>query len=144
MGQNPLDPANVATALESTDEDVHCGVIERRAGGTLSAEAVGRLLGVGRQVIDERRRTGALLALPRKGDWEYPRAQFHGGETIPGLADIIAGLGVSGPWVTLEFLVTEDAVLDGLTPREALLRGGEVHGRVMALVRGYKGGDGFA
>ena len=46
--------------------------------------------------------------------------------------------------MTLEFVVTADAVLDGLTPREALLKGGELHQRVMTLVRGHEAGEGFA
>ncbi|MDO9712239.1 hypothetical protein [Paracraurococcus lichenis] len=143
MGQKPLDSAMVGKVLDPTTEEVQRRAVELRAGGILSAEAVGHLLGISRQVVDERRRAGVLLALPQAADWEYPRAQFHNGKTIPGLADIIAAFGASGPWVTLEFLVTEDTVLDGLTPREALLRGGDMHGRVMALVRGYNGGEGF-
>jgi hypothetical protein len=40
---------------------------------------------------------------------------------IPGIPEIIKGFEASDPWVTLDFVVTADAVLDGLTPREALL-----------------------
>lgn len=144
MAQNPLDPAGVTEALQLAAEAAHREKVERRAGGSLSAEAVGRLLGTGRQAVDERRRAGALLATPRGADWAYPRAQFHGSATIPGLADVAAGFEDSGPWIALEFLVTEDDTLDGLTPREALPRGGEMRERVMAFVRGRRGGEDFA
>jgi hypothetical protein len=63
---------------------------------------------------------------------------------ISGISEIVKGLEASGPWVTLEFILTSDSVLDGLTPREALLKGGELYERVMTLVRGQEAGEGFA
>jgi hypothetical protein len=54
---------------------------------------------------------------------------------IPGIPEIVRGLGASGPWVILDFILTSDSVLDGLSPREALLQGGEMYSRVMSLVR---------
>jgi hypothetical protein len=135
-----LDPAGVDLAAEIA----HREELERRAGGNLSADAVGRVLGISRQAVDKRRRAKALLATRQGGNWAYPRAQFHEKETIPCLADVIGGLEESGSWVTLEFLVTGDDTLDGLAPRDALLKGGEMRERVLALVRGYRGGEGFA
>ena len=110
----------------------------------LSAQDVGRLLNITRQAVDKRRRNKALLALRQGGDWLYPRGQFHEHETIPGLVDVIRGFEESGPWVALEFLVTEDDVLGGLSPRAALLKGGELRKRVATLVRGQASGEGFA
>jgi hypothetical protein len=46
--------------------------------------------------------------------------------------------------MTLEFLVTEDDVLGGVSPRAALLKGGELRDRVATLVRGQASGEGFA
>jgi hypothetical protein len=85
-----------------------------------------------------------LLAVRQAGDWFYPRAQFHEHEVIPGIPEIVRGPGASGPWVILEFILTSDSVLDGLSPREALLQGGEMHSRVMSLVRAQESGRGFA
>ena len=142
----------IGTAVAEIDPDAvdlareikHREILVRRAGGMLSAEEVGQLLHITRQAVDKRRRGRTLFAIRQGGDWLYPRAQFHEHETIPDLAEIIKGLEASGPWVTLEFLTTEDSVLDGLTPREALLKGGEMHRRVMTLVRGHESGEGFA
>ena len=72
----------------------------------LSAEGAGQLLHISRQAVDKRRRSGALLAIRQGGDWLYPRTQFHEHEALPRLADVIKGLAL------LEFLVTEDTVLD--------------------------------
>jgi hypothetical protein len=37
---------------------------------------------------------------------------------IPGIPEIVKGLAAFCPWVTLEFMLTSDSVLDGLSPRE--------------------------
>jgi hypothetical protein len=135
-----LDPE----ALDLAREIEHRDKLVQRAGGMLSAEEAGHLLHIGRQAVDKRRRNKTLLAVRQAGDWFYPRAQFHEHEVIPGISEIVKGLEVSGPWVTLEFMLTSDSVLDGLSPREALLKGGELYARVMTLVRGQEAGEGFA
>lgn len=118
--------------------------LEMRSGGSLSAEDVGHLLGITLQEVDDRRRSQSLLAVRKGDEWAYPRAQFVGAETIPCLAMVVEGLETCGPWVTLEFLLVPDDALDGLAPREGLLRGSEMCDRVVALVRGYQEGEGFA
>jgi hypothetical protein len=50
----------------------------------------------------------------------------------------------SGPWVTLDFLLAPDAVLDGMTPLKALSHSDEMRERVMRLVRSEADGDGFS
>jgi hypothetical protein len=135
-----LDPE----AADLGAEIAHRDELERRAGGNLSAEQVGRLLGISRQAVDKRRRCGTLLATRQGGNWAYPRAQFLDKETIPGLAAVVTGLKESGPWVTLEFLVTVDDALAGMTPRDALVNGGAAAEQALMLVRGYRRGEGFA
>jgi len=135
-----IDP----NAMEFVREIEHREALVRRAGGMLSAEDAGQLLHITRQAVDKRRRARALLAIRQGGDWLYPRAQFHEHETVPGLPEVIKGFEDSGPWIALEFLITEDSVLDGLAPREALLRGAEMRERVMTVVRGHESGEGFA
>ena len=130
-------------AVDLAREIEHREAIVRQAGGMLSADEVGKLLNISRQAVDKRRRSKALLAVRQGGDWLYPRAQFHEHDAIPALADVVRGLEESGPWVTLEFLVTEDDVLGGLSPRAAQLKGGELRDRVATLVRGQASGEGF-
>jgi hypothetical protein len=83
-----------ALGADPAAEVAHRKELERRAGGNLSVEAVGRLLGINRQAVDKRRRAGVLLATRQGGDWAYPRAQFHENVTIPCLADVLGARGV--------------------------------------------------
>lgn len=107
------------------------GVSEReelvvKAGGLLSAAEIGRALGgISRQAIDKRRRANQLLAVRVAGDWRYPAAQIGAdGQVPPGLAAVLARTAKMGAWATLDFLLAEDDALNGLSPLEALRRGG--------------------
>lgn len=114
------------------------------AGGTLSAEEVGALLGITRQAVDKRRRALGLLALRRGGDWRYPRVQFDEAAhtVVEGLSDVLRAFADAGPWVTLDFLLAPDDALDGLSPIQTLHDSGftEALGRLLRI----ESGDGFA
>jgi hypothetical protein len=135
-----LEPLAPMIALNAQ----HRETLLKRADGVLSAAEVGHLLHLTRQAVDKRRKTGALLALRQGSDWRYPRCQFTDADTVPGLAEVVRGMSGSGPWVTLDFLLAPDAVLDGMTPLKALSRGDEMRERVMRLVRSEHDGDGFS
>ena len=113
-------------------------------GGTLSAEEVGNLLGITRQAVDKRRRANGLLAFRRSGDWRYPRCQFdeEAHEVLEGISRIVHAFAGSGPWVTLDFLLTPDDAMDGQSPIEALRTKGwtEDLDRTLRI----ESGDGFA
>lgn len=111
------------------------------AGGALSADETGRILGITRQAVDKRRRTGTLLAFKEGGDWRYPACQFADGEVVAGIAEVVRGLNSASPWVALDFLLAPDTVLVGRTPLEALKAGDR--DTVLRLIRGVQG-DGFA
>jgi hypothetical protein len=85
------------------------------AGGTLSADEVGQILGITRQAVDKRRRAG-----------------------IP---EVVRGFSSASPWVKLDLLLTPDTVLVGRTPLEALKAGDS--DEVVRLVHGLQG-DAFA
>ncbi len=114
------------------------------AGGSLSAEDVGLLLGITRQGVDKRRRAHGLLAFRQGGDWRYPRRQFDepSHEVVAGLPKVVQAFAEAGPWVTLDFLLAADDTLDGLSPLEVLRAGGwsDSIGRLLDVERG----DGFA
>lgn len=95
--------------------------LAEQAGGLLSAEAVGRMLGITRAAVDKRRATGKLLAVRVRSDWHYPACQFRDGEALPGIPGILAGLDEATGWSVLAFLLAEDDALGGRTPL-ALLR----------------------
>ncbi|MBL0406256.1 DNA-binding protein [Microvirga aerilata] len=132
-----LDP--LAPALARNVE--HRQTLMSLAGGVLSADAAGRILGITRQAVDKRRRVGTLLAVREASDWRYPACQFADGEVVPGLPDVVRGLSSASPWVALDFLLAPDTVLAGRTPLEALKAGDR--DAVLRLVRGAQG-DGFA
>jgi hypothetical protein len=130
----PLIARNAEHRLELLDE----------AGGTLSAEQVGDLLGITRQAVDKRRRAHALLAFRRGSDWRYPRCQFdeEAHDALEGMPKVVQALAEAGPWVTLDFLLAPDDTLDGESPMQAMRAGGwsEDLERLLRI----ESGDGFA
>lgn len=94
------------------------------AGGTLSAAAVGELLGIGRAAVDKRRRHGSLLALKLpSGDVVYPAAQFGPRDVLPGLPEVLAEFRIRDPWMQLDLLLARPEALGGRTGFEALEAG---------------------
>lgn len=81
------------------------------------------------QLIKEGRAIGLR---DERGEWRLPAWQFDGSvwELLDGLA---SALGVTEGWALLTFLETPHAALDGVTPRDALIRGVGVT-RVRGLV----------
>lgn len=110
------------------------------AGGVLSADEAGRVLGITRQAIDKRRRANTILAVREGSDWRYPACQFAEGEVVAGIADVVRGLTSAGPWATLDFLLAPDTALGGRSPLD-LLRDKQ-QDAVLRLVGG-NGSDGF-
>lgn len=131
-----LDP--LAPAMARNME--HRRRLVEMAGGVISADEAGRMLGITRQAIDKRRRNQALLAFREAGDWRYPACQFDQGEVIAGIADIVRSFSDAGPWAALDFLLAPDSALGGKTPLESLRRG--KRDNVQRLLRAQRG-DGF-
>jgi hypothetical protein len=126
---DPLADA-IARGVEAREELI------RRAGGLLSAAQAGAALGgISRQAVDKRRRAGQLLALSVGADWRYPAAQIGPDGTVPqGLAAVLRGMADAGVWAMLDFVLTPDDALGGLTPLDALRRGGAAAEAVRRLV----------
>lgn len=112
-----------------------------QAGGLLSAEAVGRMLGISRAAVDKRRATGKLLAVRLRSDWHYPIAQFRDGEVLAGIAEVLAGMTEASGWSILAFLLAEDEALGGRTPL-AVLQAGDV--AAMRRLMAAREADAFA
>lgn len=111
------------------------------AGGVLSADEAGRILGITRQAVDKRRRANSVLAVREGSDWRYPACQFSEGEVIAGIPDVVRGFAAVGPWAALDFLLAPDTALGGQSPLD-MLRSGK-HELVLRLVRANET-DGFA
>ncbi|MBA9033103.1 hypothetical protein HNR29_003663 [Rhizobium leguminosarum] len=92
---NDLDP--LVPALARNVE--HRKNLVERAGGTMSAEDAGRILGISRQAVDKRRRAGTLLAVRQGSDWRYLLCQLDQGEVIAGISDVVRGFAAAGPWI---------------------------------------------
>lgn len=131
---DPLVPALVRNVE-------HRKLLIERAGGTLSAEDAGRLLGISRQAVDKRRRAGSLLAVREGSDWRYPACQFDKTDVVAGIPDVVRAYASSGPWVTLDFLLAPNSALGGRSPVEALKAGDRE--AVLRLLRS-EAQDGFA
>jgi hypothetical protein len=133
-----LDPLADALARGASERER----LASRAGGLLSAAQAARALGgISRQAVDKRRRANQLLAVRVAGDWRYPAAQIGADGTVPAaLPSVLATaseLGM-GAWATLDFLLTPDGALGGLTPLDALRRGGgeaDAVGRLLEAVK---------
>ncbi|MGO7455825.1 helix-turn-helix domain-containing protein [Rhizobium ruizarguesonis] len=134
---NDLDP--LVPALARNVE--HRQNLVERAGGTMSAEDAGRMLGISRQAVDKRRRAGTLLAVREGSDWRYPLCQQDQGEMIAGISDVVRGFAAAGPWIALDFLLAADTALGGRTALQALRDGDRE--AVRRLIR-IETSDGFA
>ena len=145
------DPAAFAAArsLDPLADAWARGAVERErlsveAGGLLSADEAGRALGgISRQAVDKRRRSLHLLAVRIASDWRYPAAQIGpDGQAVPGLSTVLEGLAALGPWAQLSFLLANDDALGGITPLEALRRGGAAADDVQRIAQSH-GTDAF-
>lgn len=130
QGESKLVRDGSVSDLDPLADALARGAAERERlaaeAGLLSAEQIGRALGgISRQAVDKRRRANQLLGVRVAGDWRYPAGQIGlDGEVLPGLPAVLAAMADAGPWATLAFLLAEDAALGGLSPIEALRRGG--------------------
>lgn len=137
----PTDAGSVAQLLSSSD-NIGAAVTEldplvpalarnvehrqrllKLAGGVLSADEAGRILGITRQAVDKRRRANSVLAVREGSDWRYPACQFSEGEVVAGIPDVVRGFAAAGSWATLDFLLAPDTALGGKSPLKLLTSG---------------------
>ena len=114
-----LDP--LASLIAKGVEDKQKLIQE--AGGLLSASEVAKARGMSPQAIYKQRRARKLLSVPYGGEEKFPAIQFtEQGEPVPGLSAVLQVIGLAGAWGTLDFLLSPDDELDGLSPIETLKR----------------------
>lgn len=93
------------------------------AGGAVGVTDVARILGITRQAVDKRRRAHRLIAVSHGHDYAYPAAQFAEGGLVQGLDRALVAMPARDPWMRLEWLLTADDELDGMSPLDALRAG---------------------
>jgi hypothetical protein len=97
----------------------------RDAGGLMTSAEVAALLRLTRQAVDKRRQSNKLIAIPQGlHGFGYPACQFNEKGPLPGLEELLIGLGTADPWTQLVFLLSPNSSLDDLTPLQ-LLRDGK-------------------
>jgi hypothetical protein len=125
-----LDP--LASLIAKGVEDKQKLIQE--AGGLLSVGEVAKARGVSPQAIHKQRRARKLLSVPYGGEEKFPVVQFtNEGQPVPGLSAVLHALQLEGAWGRLDFLLSPDDELDGLSPIETLKRRPEKLGEVVRL-----------
>nr|WP_111300270.1 hypothetical protein [Paracoccus saliphilus] len=135
------DPDPDPLAASDARVPQHQKMLLDRAGECLTAQALQDLLNVPRALIEVRRKSGRILALPKASDWAYPALQFVDGKLDPLMEDVLVACREHGPWVTLDILLAPDTALDGRRLLDAVKEGD--HAAVARYVAQMEG-DGFA
>lgn len=105
-------------------------------GGALTSAEMATALGITRQAVDHRRRTGKLIGLDvgRRG-YLYPAWQIGPRGVLSGLPTVLAAMADYNPWTHVTFLLGNNQWLDGERPLDALRRGETA--RVVLAARHY-------
>ncbi len=92
-------------------------------GGTLSADEAAASLRISREAVNQRRRSGKLLALStgRRG-YRYPVWQFGEQGVLTGFGRALAELSVHGQWGRAAFFLGGNELLGGRRPLDLLRR----------------------
>jgi len=90
-------------------------------GGCIRVEQVAEILGISRQAVDKRRRTGKLIGLPKgQHAYVYPIWQFKDQSVIEGLETVLGQLQDYDPWMQVVFMLEPNLRLNSKTPLEGL------------------------
>jgi hypothetical protein len=98
----------------------------------LSRQEAATLLGISPQAVSKRHAAGALVALARGRELQFPAWQFADGAALPGLADVISAFPGS-PLTLSVWAKTPNPDLERATPAQMLSRRGGVE-RVLEAI----------
>jgi hypothetical protein len=89
-------------------------------GGPIGVEEAAKRLRITRAAVDKRRKTGTLIGIEDGGRAVlYPNWQFTSTGLLPGLGEALRAIGVSDPWMRMQFFLRLDPDL-GMRPLDAL------------------------
>lgn len=98
---DPLAPAR-ARALQHRKE------VAQEAGAMLTVAETTDILGISRQALDKRRKSGAILGVRVGTDWRYPEVQFQDGTLLPRLREVLKAHHTVDGWVILDSIIGKD------------------------------------
>lgn len=93
------------------------------AGGLYALQDVASILKITRQAIEKRRKAGTIIAVRTGDDYRYPACQFAPDGMIEGLDDVLRAMPIRSDWMRLEWLLTPDEALEGMSPLATLKAG---------------------
>lgn len=145
LSANLLAEVEPTSATEPTDEmrfaHLRASLLERAGGGVSLTEGA-KMLGVTRQALHKRIRTGTALGMMDGDEIVLPRLQWNlageNAEFVSGLSEVVKLFERAGGWSALQFLLDPDPNLSE-APIDAL-RAGRV-GAAAAAARAYLGLD---
>lgn len=102
-----------------------CEDLIERAGGTLRAGVVAKMLGVSEEAIRKRLRTRTLIGIKSGRAYRIPAVQFQNGQEVAGLRDVLRVMPVESPWMRLNWLMSPEPRMGDRVPIEMLREGKE-------------------
>lgn len=133
QGSEPPPTAPIDGSGDWSEAFERGALIKRRiidtVGGVLRCEDVAERLGISTSSVEERRRTGELVAVRTSADeWAYPDRQFtNQDQPHTGLQEVIAAFPVgTDPWIIVSFLTNpvpgheEGVAFDSLSDPDAV------------------------
>ncbi|WP_201838456.1 hypothetical protein [Microvirga zambiensis] len=130
----------VSTIAELTAAgEVRKAELVKLAGGLYMPSYVAAILKIPEPLIEERRKTGELIAVETVEGYRYPACQFTPDGIVTGLSKVLAVMPIRADWKRLEWLLVPDDALEGISPLEAL-RAGRLED-VIDIARDHEGQD---
>ena len=106
--------------LSLIDELIAAGEVRKAelvelAGGLYMPSYVAAILKIPKQFIEQRRKTGELIAVETGEGYRYPACQFTPDGIVKGLSEVLAVMPIRHDWMRLEWLLVPDDALEGIS-----------------------------
>lgn len=134
---------NVRIGRQAGEQAAVAAKWRQRVGATLETQDVTALLGLSRQALDSRKRTGSVLALPGSGTSHYPSWQFDTETRPPSVRPITLHIVTTfreavedlSLYVVAAWATSPQPELDDRTPADWIVAGGDDEPVVLAAQR---------
>jgi DNA-binding Lrp family transcriptional regulator len=93
--------------------------------GRLSVAEAALRLGVTREAVRKRLRSGSLLGIPIGRGYAIPAIQFTDRAVVSGLGQVLKAMPIDSPWMKLEWLLSPEPRLKDRVPIAVLAQTGE-------------------